>query len=152
MKEKYSYRQERIKEKYIHAYMKMATIFADCSEANRLKVGCIAVKDDKIISLGINGTPSGWPSNACEDEHGHTLPEVLHAESNMLMKLARSDGNAEHAIVFVTHSPCLACAKLLFQAGVSRVYYENEYRSLDGVSFLRQAGIEVVHLKKSDEM
>jgi dCMP deaminase len=80
-----------MKEKHIKAFMETAKVFAECSTANRLHVGCIAVKDNKIISIGYNGTPNGW-DNVCEDENNKTLPEVLHAESNMLMKLARTTG------------------------------------------------------------
>jgi dCMP deaminase len=132
----------KMKEKHIQAFMKTAKNFADCSTANRLHVGCIAVKNDRVISIGYNGTPNGW-SNVCEDENGNTIPEVLHAETNMLMKLARSEGGAEGASVFVTHSPCLECAKLIYQAGVVSVYYETEYRSRAGIDFLIKVGVKV---------
>ena len=131
-----------MKEKYIKAFMKTAKVFAECSTATKLKVGCIAVKDDRIISIGLNGTPNGW-SNVCEDDSNMTLPEVLHAESNMLMKLAKTSGGAQGASVFISHSPCLECAKLLYQSGVSQVYYETPYRSDDGINFLKKAGIEI---------
>lgn len=134
-----------MKEKYLHAYMKTAKVSAECSTATKLKVGCIAVKDDRIISIGLNGTPNNW-SNICEDETGKTLPEVLHAESNMLMKLAKTDGGAQGATVFITHSPCIECAKLLYQSGICHVYYETPYRSNDGISFLQKAGIEIQQL------
>jgi dCMP deaminase len=134
-----------MKEKYLHAYMKTAKVFAECSTATKLKVGCIAVKDDRIISIGLNGTPNGW-NNTCEDDTNKTLPEVLHAESNMLMKLAKTNGGAENALVFITHSPCMECAKLLYQSGVSKVYYETPYRSDDGIHFLRKAGIDIERL------
>jgi dCMP deaminase len=134
-----------MKEKYLYAYMKTAKVFADCSTASKLKVGCIAVKEDRIISIGLNGTPNGW-NNICEDNTNKTLPEVLHAESNMLMKLAKTNGGAEHAIVFITHSPCMECAKLLYQSGISKVYYETPYRSDDGINFLKKAGIDIEQL------
>ncbi len=129
-----------MKEKHICAFMKTAKTFAECSTAKRLHVGCIAVKDNKIISIGYNGTPNGWDNN-CEDDDFKTLPEVLHAESNMLMKLARTTGGAEGSTVFVTHSPCLECAKLIYQSGVKEVYYETEYRNKDGVNFLNKCGV-----------
>ena len=129
-----------MKEKHIHAFMQTAKTFAECSTAKRLHVGCIAVKDNKIISIGYNGTPNGWDNN-CEDDDFKTLPEVLHAESNMLMKLARTTGGAEGSSVFITHSPCLECAKLIYQSGVKEVYYETDYRNKDGVNFLNKCGV-----------
>ena len=132
-----------MKEKHICAFMKTAKNFAECSTANRLHVGCIAVKDNKIISIGYNGTPNGW-SNKCEDENNKTLPEVLHAESNMLMKLARTTGGAEGSTIFVTHSPCIECAKLIYQSGITAVYYETDYRNNDGIDFLKKCGVKVV--------
>ncbi len=131
-----------MKEKHIKAFMETAKVFAECSTANRLHVGCIAVKDNKIISIGYNGTPNGW-DNVCEDENNKTLPEVLHAESNMLMKLARTTGGAEGSSVFITHSPCLECAKLIYQSGVKEVYYDIEYRNDEGIKFLKKCGVEV---------
>jgi dCMP deaminase len=131
-----------MKEKHIKAFMETAKVFSECSTANRLHVGCIAVKDNKIISIGYNGTPNGW-DNVCEDENNKTLPEVLHAESNMLMKLARTTGGAEGSSVFITHSPCLECAKLIYQSGVKEVYYDIEYRNDEGIKFLKKCGVEV---------
>ena len=135
-----------MKDKHIKAYLKTALIFAECSTAKRLHVGAICVKNDKIISIGYNGTPSGW-SNVCEDENGKTLPEVCHAESNCLMKLARTGGEALDSIMFCTHSPCMECSKLIFSAGIKTLFYIEEYRSLDGIAFLKQVGINVIHAK-----
>ena len=131
-----------MKQKYINAYLQTAKVFAECSTATRLKVGCIAVKNDRILSVGLNGTISG-ADNSCEDANGNTRPEVLHAEMNMISKLARSEGGAEGCTVFITHSPCIECAKLLYQSGISTVYYETEYRSRDGIVFLEKAGVKV---------
>jgi dCMP deaminase len=115
-----------MKEKFKRAFMQTAQTFAELSSAQRLKVGAIVVKDDRIISIGYNGMPAGW-SNICEDvtEDGSlkTKPEVLHAESNAIAKLARSIESGDGADLFVTHSPCIECAKLIYQAGVRRVYY-----------------------------
>ena len=131
-----------MKEKLKFAYMDIAKRIAECSSAKRLKVGAICVKDDKIISLGYNGTPSGW-DNKCEDENNITLQEVIHAEVNMITKLAKTDGGAEGSSVFVTHSPCIECAKMIYQAGINKVYYNEEYRNLNGIIFLEKCGIEI---------
>jgi dCMP deaminase len=72
-----------------------------------------------------------------------TKPEVLHAETNAIAKLARSSDSGLGADLFVTHSPCLDCAKLIYQSGISRVWYGVEYRSSDGPDFLRKSGVEV---------
>ena len=142
--------------------MKTAHAFAECSTAVRLNVGAIVVKDNRIISIGYNGMPSGWDNN-CEVEienehlkkypnpHQHHVielksrPEVLHAEMNALMKLAKSTGGGEGATMFITHSPCLECAKGIYQAGIKEVYYETEYRNTNGVDFLRRCDVEIHH-------
>jgi dCMP deaminase len=136
--------------------MKVAETFAELSSARRLHVGAIVVKDDRIISIGYNGMPSGWDNN-CEDEIGSvmddngnvyearlkTKPEVLHAETNAIAKLAKSNESGMGATMFVTHAPCLDCAKLIYQSGISSVLYRNTYRSDDGIAFLEKAGVTI---------
>jgi dCMP deaminase len=131
-----------MKPKFIEAYMDVAERFAQLSSAVRLQVGAIVVKDDRIISIGYNGMPSGW-DNVCEHE-GKTKPEVLHAESNAIAKLAKSPESGEGASIFITHSPCIDCAKLIYQSGIATVYYKNDYRSTQGIEFLNRSDIEVV--------
>ena len=137
--------------------MKTARIFGELSHAVRLKVGAIIVKDNRIISIGYNGMPSGW-DNECEYKHysiGNpndfelkSKPEVLHAETNAIAKLARSSESGLDADLFVTHSPCLDCAKLIYQSGIRRVYYSTNYRDDAGLNFLQASGVEV---EKIDE-
>ena len=134
--------------------MKTAETFAECSTAKRLHVGAIVVKDDRIISIGYNGMPSGWDNN-CEYEEIYdykfndefyqlkTKPEVLHAETNAIAKLARSTESGLGATLFVTHAPCLDCAKLVYQSGINSVYYRNNYRDSAGLEFLNKAGVTV---------
>ena len=148
-----------MKPKFIQAYMEVAKTFANLSSAKRLQVGAIVVKDDRIISIGYNGMPSGW-DNVCEEccdgggpvgagcYHDHctgpkTKPEVIHAESNAISKLARSSESGESAAMFITHAPCMDCAKLIYQSGISTVYYETEYRATEGVEFLEKSGVEI---------
>ena len=131
-----------MKQKYIDAHMKVAETYASLSSAKRLQVGAIVVKDNRVISIGYNGMPSGW-DNTCEDENYKTKPEVLHAETNAIAKLARSSESGLDATMFVTHAPCLDCAKLIFQSGISKVYYRNTYRESTGVDFLIKGGIDV---------
>lgn len=144
-----------MKEKYIQAYLDIAHRVAELSHAQRLKVGAVIVKDD-VITYGYNGMPSGWDNN-CEDEvrNSHdgsnelkTKPEVLHAESNAISKIAKSTVSARDADMFITHSPCIDCAKLIFQAGVKRVFYSSDYRSQSGIEFLKKSGITVEKISK----
>ena len=138
-----------MKEKFKQAYMQTAKTFAELSHARRLKVGCIIVKDDRIISIGYNGMPAGWDNN-CEDitKEGDlkTKPEVLHAQSNAIAKLAKSSQSGQGATLFVTHSPCLECAKLIYQSGITKVMYEKFYRDNSGLNFLEKSGLELEQL------
>ena len=146
-----------MKEKFVKAYMNVAERFAQLSSAKRLQVGAIVVKDDRIISIGYNGMPTGW-DNTCEEEvlvdYGNRVsdakyelkskPEVLHAESNAIAKLARSSESGEGASIFITHAPCIDCAKLIYQSGIAAVYYKTEYRSTQGIDFLHRSDVQVV--------
>ena len=123
------------------AYLAMAHSWSMLSRAKRLKVGCLVVKDGQVISNGYNGTPSGF-SNECE-LNGETKPEVLHAESNAIAKLARSTSSSEGATLYCTHSPCFDCAKLIIQAGIKRVVYTKQYRCIDGIELLLSSGITI---------
>jgi dCMP deaminase len=142
-----------MKQKYLDLYMDWADRTAELSHARRLQVGAVIVKDDSVISYGYNGMPSGWDNN-CEDEiileqdekfvkTLKTKPEVLHAESNAIAKLARSSQSGRDASVFITHAPCLDCAKLIYQSGIRSVFYRNSYRDMAGIEFLERSGIEV---------
>ena len=133
--------------------MDVARRFAELSSARRLHVGAIVVKDDRIISIGYNGMPSGW-DNDCEEEllnedgfQLKTRPEVLHAESNAIAKLAKSNDSGFGADLFVTHSPCLECAKLVYQSGIRRVWYGEGYRDNAGIEFLEKSGITVTKVE-----
>ena len=156
-----------VKQKLIEAYMKTAETFASLSTARRLHVGAIIVKDDRIISIGYNGMPSGWDNNCedeiyCDDDTGEyrrqlypkdanqwisynlkSKPEVLHAETNAIAKLAKSNESGMGATMFVTHAPCLDCAKLIYQSGISSVLYRNAYRDTTGITFLEKSKVKV---------
>lgn len=127
-------------------YMRMAFTWAENSYCERRKVGALMVKNQMIISDGFNGTPSGF-ENVCEDENNVSKPYVLHAEANAITKVARSNNSSEGATLYVTTSPCMECSKLIIQAGIRRVVYQDEYRITDGLDLLRRSGIEVIHLQ-----
>jgi len=139
-----------MKDKFKQAYIDIARRFAELSHARRLKVGAIVVKDDSVIAYGYNGMPAGWDNN-CEELLDNrslkTKPEVLHAESNAIAKLARSSVSGLAADLFVTHSPCLDCAKLIYQSGIKRVFYSENYRDDSGLTFLEKSGIIVEQIK-----
>ena len=126
-------------------YLRMARIWAENSYCVRRQVGALVVKDKRIISDGYNGTPSGF-ENVCEDENNVTKPYVLHAEANAITKLARSHNSSEGSTIYITASPCIECSKLLIQAGIKRVVYEEKYRLEDGLNLLRKAGIETTFI------
>jgi dCMP deaminase len=139
--------------KFANAHMKAAEVYSQLSSARRLQVGCVVVKDNTIIGIGYNGMPSGWDNN-CEDEITieedekfikglKTKPEVLHAETNALAKIARSTNSSDGASIFITHAPCLDCAKLVYQSGIKSVYYRNSYKNTDGIDFLNKCNVEV---------
>jgi len=161
-----------MKYKFIEAYMDVAKRFAQLSTAKRLQVGAIIVKDDRIISIGYNGMPSGW-TNDCETkeyipqdsggwlmpdelwkmypyEDGErryklkTKPEVIHAEANAIAKLAKGVESGEGAVMFLTHAPCLDCAKQIYTAGIKTVYYGESYKNRNGLDFLKDCDVEIV--------
>lgn len=126
-------------------YLRMASIWAENSYCQRRKVGAILVRDQMIISDGYNGTPAGF-ENVCEDTDGTTKPYVLHAEANAITKVARSNNSSEGSTLYITASPCLECAKLIIQAGIKRVVFNELYRLADGIDLLRRAGVECTHI------
>jgi len=147
-----------VKQKWIDAYMDTAERFAQLSSAVRLKVGAVVVKDHRIISIGYNGMPAGW-DNTCEHEvvvgvidgvpqklikELKTKNEVLHAEENAILKLAKSHDGGDGASLFCTHAPCIQCAKLVAGAGIKKFYYRDTYRDDHGLEFLAKSGVEVV--------
>ncbi|SHE85877.1 deoxycytidylate deaminase [Chryseobacterium takakiae] len=133
--------------KFDKAYLKMAQEWAKLSYCKRKQVGALIVKDRMIISDGYNGTPSGF-ENCCEDEEGKTHWYVLHAEANAILKLAASTQSAEGATLYLTLSPCKECSKLILQAGINRLVYINEYSDDDGISFLKNHGIEIIQISE----
>ena len=131
--------------KYDKAYLKMAMEWGNLSYCERKKVGALIVKDRMIISDGYNGTPTGM-ENICEDEDNYTKWYVLHAEANAIMKVASSTQSCSGATLYVTLSPCKDCSKLIYQAGIVRVVYIEQYKDTTGIDFLKDAGVEVVQI------
>jgi dCMP deaminase len=173
-----------MKDKFVKYFMDVAERTAQLSYAERLKVGTVIVKNNRIISCGYNGLPSGWEPNTCEyetiisDEKYQTLSdlektrfilsntfynngngyydskvewkglktydEVIHSEANAISQLASSTESGIGAILICTHSPCLQCSKIIYSSGIQTVYYKNEYRSDEGILFLKKCGVDVI--------
>lgn len=144
-----------MKQKWVDAFMDTAERFAQLSSAKRLQVGAVVVKDNRIISIGYNGMPSGW-DNTCEEVvllsddtvTTKTKDEVIHAEANAISKLAKSGDSGDGADLFCTHAPCVQCAKIIYGAGVKKVYYRDSYRDTLGIDFLTKCNIEVEKVTK----
>lgn len=137
-----------MQQKWIDAYLDMAERFAQLSYAKRLKVGAIVVKDNRVISIGYNGTPAGWDNNCEELVHRiaeepilQTKKEVIHAEANAIGKLARDGESGLDSTMFCTHAPCIDCAKQIHSAGIRKVFYRTAYRNTEGVDFLEKCGV-----------
>ena len=126
-------------------YMKIAEDAASMSRGRRLKVGAVAVTPDELTVTGWNGTPKGWDNNCEFEENGKliTKPEVLHAELNVMTKFSRSTVSSQNATMYLTHSPCIECSKIMYQGGIKKVVYKDDYRDSSGVDFLRKCGILV---------
>jgi dCMP deaminase len=149
-----------MKQKFIDYFMDVAERTSQLSHAIRLKVGAIIVKDGRIISIGYNGMPAGWDNN-CENKVSGssgglpmsklvTKPEVLHAETNAIRKLARSTEAGDNSTLFCTHAPCIDCAKLIYQSGISSIYYRDTYRDDSGLKFLEKSGVNVTRCLAQD--
>jgi dCMP deaminase len=136
--------------RYDQAYLRMARSWSKLSHCNRKQVGAIIVKDEMIISDGYNGTPGGF-DNCCEDEDGNTHWYVLHAEANAILKVAKSTNNCKGATLYLTHSPCKDCSKLVLQAGITRLVYAEQYKDPSGIDFLTSAGLDVIHIEEFND-
>ena len=158
-----------MKDKHKQMYMRIAEAVALTSPAIRLKVGAVAVKNNMVIGTGYNAQPSGI-DEPCEEKHysshrklkpndeyplvdsdGHrhyltTKPTVRHSEKNLLLNLAKSTESSQGAVLFCTHSCCKFCAMDIVDAGITKVYYRYDYRNLEGITYLRDNGVEVEQL------
>lgn len=144
--EKSAAERDAKQERYDKAYLRLALEWAKLSHCKRKQVGAIIVKDATIIADGYNGTPTGF-ENECENEQGETKWYVLHAEANAILKVARTTNQAAGATLYLTHSPCKECSKLILQAGIERVVYTDAYKDASGLEFLMKAGLEITKIE-----
>lgn len=162
-----------MKQKYLHAWAKCLNVFRETSEAKRLKVAAFLFKDGNMVSHAINGTPSGWPTNECEDkiyqidEGGFRTSDypfkdnydnyklvtkdcVIHAEEQCLQKMWHSHETTNGCTMLVSHSPCLKCSIKILTAGITEVYYMHDYRDSSGLEYLKQNGVKVTKMNLED--
>ena len=119
---------------------------ANRSSCNRLHVGCILVKDNRIISQGYNGFLSGHPHTSIV-ENDHEI-STIHAEQNAIIDCAKRGVNCNNSIAYITHFPCIHCTKMLVQAGVKEIYYINDYKN--NIELVQKLNI-TIPIKKIDE-
>jgi dCMP deaminase len=127
-------------------YLKIAKLISKSSYCNRRKVGCVIVKNKQIISDGYNGNISKLP-NICEDDNNETIPTILHAETNAILKCAKRGISCKNSVLYTTLSPCLFCSKLIIQSGIKKVVYKKDYRNLEGIDLLKKCKVKVIKLK-----
>lgn len=136
--------------KYDKAYLRIAKEWGKLSYCKRKQVGAVVVKDRMIISDGYNGTPTGF-ENICEDDAGYTKWYVLHAEANAISKVASSTQSCQGSTLYITLSPCKECSKLIHQAGIKRVVYNEAYKDCSGLEFLEKAGVELTLIENLND-
>ncbi|MBA3705811.1 MAG: dCMP deaminase family protein [Bacteroidetes bacterium] len=145
-------------------YMDLAEKLAQRSHCVKAKVGAVLTKDTRIISLGYNGPPAGthncdevWPEKGCPRDSKGSCSLALHAEQNAILYATKNNISMEGATLYITLSPCIACARVIFTIGIKKVYYLNSYAAFknipndEGVDFLQKFGVEVVRYKKPDQ-
>lgn len=140
-----------MKDKDVLLYSFFAKEAAKRSHAKRLKVGAVLVNEEDVMVIGYNGTPKDWDNN-CETEQNTTKPEVIHAEMNAMFKFMRSGLSTENTTLFMTHSPCIECAKAIHLAKVKVLYYFQEYRSLEGMDFLKKSGVTIIKIDERSNL
>jgi len=140
-------------------FMNLALDLAKRSHCVKAQVGAVLAKDTRIISIGYNGPPAGthncdeeWPETGCARDAKGSCSLALHAEENAILYAVKNGTRLEGATLYTTLSPCLPCARLIFSAGITKVYFQKsyaEYKGLpfdEGVEFLRRFGVPAVKI------
>lgn len=138
-------------------YMELAEKLAKRSHCVRAQVGAVLTKETRIVSLGYNGPPAGthncdkeWPGVGCAKDSKGSCSLALHAEQNAILYAAKNNVGMEGSTLYVTLSPCIACARVIFTTGIKKVFYKHSYAAYkglssdEGVEFLRRFGVEVI--------
>jgi dCMP deaminase len=146
-------------------YMDLAEKLALRSHCVKAQVGAVLTKDTRIISLGYNGPPAGthncdleWPEVGCARDSKGSCSLALHAEQNAILYAAKNNVSMADATLYVTLSPCISCARVIYTTGIKKVFFKDSYAKFkgipsdEGVDFLRRFGVEVIEYKKEDEV
>jgi len=149
------------KPSFEHIFMNLATDLAQRSHCVKAQVGAVLAKDTRIISIGYNGPPAGthncdeeWPEHGCPRDSKGSCSLALHAEENAILYAVKNGANLEGATLYTTLSPCLPCARLIFSAGIKKVYYDKSYAQYkgigndEGVDFLNRFGVSAVRMEE----
>jgi len=142
-------------------YMELAVTLAKRSHCVKMQVGAVLAKDTRIISLGYNGPPPGthncdeeWGNSGCPRDSKGGCSLAIHAEQNAILYAAKNKAAIEGGTMYVTLSPCLACARIIYTAGIKQLFYRDSYAdykgisSDEGVDFLKKFGVNVQRMKK----
>ncbi len=146
------------KPSFDHIFMNLATDLALRSHCVKAQVGAVLSKDTRIISIGYNGPPSGthncdeeWPVTGCPRDNRGSCSLALHAEENAILYAVKNGADLQGSTLYLTLSPCLPCARLIFSSGIRKVLYKHSYAAFkglesdDGVDFLTRFGVEMIH-------
>jgi dCMP deaminase len=149
-----------MKPSFDEIYMELAEKLALRSHCVKAQVGAVLTKDTRIVSLGYNGPPAGthncdmeFPEQGCPRDSKGSCSLALHAEQNAILYATKNNVSMEDATLYVTLSPCIACARVIFTIGIKKVFYKNSYANFknlptdEGVDFLRRFGVEVIQYK-----
>lgn len=152
------------KPSFDHIFMNLATDLARRSHCVKAQVGAVLSKDTRIISIGYNGPPAGthncdeeWPVTGCPRDTRGSCSLALHAEENAILYAVKNGADLQGATLYLTLSPCLPCARLIFSSGIRKVFYKHSYAAFkghtsdDGVDFLTRFGVEVIHFTVNDQ-
>jgi dCMP deaminase len=150
-----------IKPSFDDIYMELAENLAKRSHCVKAQVGAVLTKDTRIVSLGYNGPPAGthncdieWPAEGCPRDSKGSCSLALHAEQNAILYASKNNVSIEGSTLYVTLSPCIACARVIYTTGIKRVIFTNSYATFkglasdEGVDFLRKFGVNVEQYKK----
>ena len=142
-------------------YMDLAENLSKRSHCVKMKVGAVLAKDTRIVSVGYNGPPSGthncdleWPEEGCPRSSKGSCSLALHAEENAILYAAKNKVDLQGATLYITLSPCLPCARMIFTSGIKKVYFLNSYaeykgyKSEEGVEFLKRFGLDIRKFSK----
>lgn len=150
-----------MKPSYEEIYMELAEKLALRSHCVKAQVGAVLTKDTRIVSLGYNGPPAGthncdqeWPIDGCARDSKGSCSLALHAEQNAILYAVKNNTTIDGSTLYVTLSPCIACARVIYTMGIKRVFYKNSYAEFkniatdEGVEFLKKFGVEVIRYTK----